>query len=227
MFHQRGLKSLWMRLGLGNTIRYVPIHTLAERHKEICDVLPAIHTLTGCDVTSKFGTKQAALKANPTKYLEQFGKITGDLNTEIIIRQAEQYLVKVLKHGSSCTTVDELLYAIYHQNQTTLISELPPTSFATEEHILRAFYATHLQINCLMNLDVSPELYGYVKDDNLLVPKRLIRLLPDDLIECCNCARCTTKRCICRENSIPCCAFCKCLRNNDAEMCSNPYNSHT
>jgi len=32
-------------------------------------VLPVVHTLTGCDYTGKFCTKHAALKANPEKYI--------------------------------------------------------------------------------------------------------------------------------------------------------------
>jgi len=37
-------------------------------------LLPLVHTLTGCDYTSKVGTKHAALGliANPTEYLKDF-----------------------------------------------------------------------------------------------------------------------------------------------------------
>ena len=36
-------------------------------------MLPALHTLTGCDYTSKVGTKPAAVDAKPGKYLKYFG----------------------------------------------------------------------------------------------------------------------------------------------------------
>ena len=48
------------------TTKYIPIHYLAsDKGTDLCKVLPAVITLTGCDYTSKVGTKQAALKANP------------------------------------------------------------------------------------------------------------------------------------------------------------------
>lgn len=39
------LSELWTRVGVGNTTRYIPLHTLAEITPDICSVLPAIHTL--------------------------------------------------------------------------------------------------------------------------------------------------------------------------------------
>ena len=62
-----------MEAGTANTKRYIPIHKLAPAHgKSLCSVLPAIHHLTGSDYTSKVGTKQGGLQANPTHYLSKF-----------------------------------------------------------------------------------------------------------------------------------------------------------
>ena len=52
-----------MRGGLGNTTRYITIHTIATKiapHLSI--IIPAIHALTGTVATSKFGTKAASVK---------------------------------------------------------------------------------------------------------------------------------------------------------------------
>lgn len=69
IFKTHGMFELWMRAGVGDSIRYIPVHVLAGKQgHELCDVLPAVHALTGCDITSKFGTKLAALKANPVKH---------------------------------------------------------------------------------------------------------------------------------------------------------------
>ena len=54
--------------------------------------------LTGCDTTSRVGTKKAALKANPENFLGQFGMLPTLPQT--IIKKAEEYLVKVLRPGS-------------------------------------------------------------------------------------------------------------------------------
>ena len=49
-YQQKGLKELWARAGVGDTTRYIPLHTLYERlGSELCKVLPALHSLTGCD----------------------------------------------------------------------------------------------------------------------------------------------------------------------------------
>ena len=57
-------------------------------------VLLALHGLTGCDITSKIGTKQAALKADAVVYLQGFGATAPLLPS--LIQQGEQYLVYVV-----------------------------------------------------------------------------------------------------------------------------------
>ena len=82
--------------GRGDTTRYVPLHILYRNYDaQLFSVLPALHALTGCDITSKIGTKKAALVADPIKYLASFGKIAT--LSERDIQLAEEYLVKVLK----------------------------------------------------------------------------------------------------------------------------------
>ena len=54
------------------------MHDLAERiGQSVRDKLPAVHALTGCDTTSKVGTKKATLKAAEcagSELLSGFGK---------------------------------------------------------------------------------------------------------------------------------------------------------
>ena len=45
-------------------------HTSIKNWKRTCYLLPLVHTLTGCDYTSKVGTK--ALNANPSEYFKDF-----------------------------------------------------------------------------------------------------------------------------------------------------------
>ena len=99
VFLQHNLQELWVRAGIGDTTRHVPIHTLYKRLGcSPCAVLPAIHSLTGCDVTSKVGTKKAALEAQPEKLLKDFGK--SPTISLPVVTNAECYLVKVLKSKS-------------------------------------------------------------------------------------------------------------------------------
>lgn len=66
-----------MRAGSKPIKRDVPLHIMAARHgSALCSVLPALYHLTGADYTSKVGTKRNALRADPQKYLLEFGQGT-------------------------------------------------------------------------------------------------------------------------------------------------------
>ena len=188
--------------------------------QSMCDVLPAVHALTGCDITSKFGTKSAALKADPTKLLKGFGQ--GDATiSNVEFRNAEEYLVQVLSRGNhSIETLDDLRYQMYHQRKTVTILDLPPTSHAAKGHILRAFYSAYIQMNCLENVSLDPLQYGFQMQEGTLEPKAFHRPLPDYMVIDCRCVKCAISRCPCREEGLPCCAFCKCQTNE--EPCRNP-----
>ena len=109
---------------------------------------------------------------------------------------------------------------MYHQRKTVTILDLPPTSHAARGHILRAFYATYTQKNCLENASLDPLRYGFQRQEGTLEAKAFHRLLPDHMAIDCRCAKCATSRCPCREEGLPCCAFCKCQTNE--EPCRNP-----
>ena len=96
----------------------------------MCEVLPAIHALSGCDTTSKFGTKAAAIKADPIRYLKDFGQ--AQINVEASVPNAERYLVQVLHRGDhGIETMDCLRHHMFLHRQSTSLIDLPPTSSAT------------------------------------------------------------------------------------------------
>ena len=71
----KGLKELWMCYGTGNNRRMLPVHILFEKHgKDMCKVIVKAHVLTGDDSHSKIGTKHAAIKMDPQKYLRRFAE---------------------------------------------------------------------------------------------------------------------------------------------------------
>ena len=64
-FSSIGLSELWIRFGTSDKTRHIPIHKLGEvLGSNMCSIILKAHILTGCDVTSKIGTKPAALKTN-------------------------------------------------------------------------------------------------------------------------------------------------------------------
>ncbi|MCG8430862.1 MAG: hypothetical protein MJA29_06800 [Candidatus Omnitrophica bacterium] len=88
LFNVNGVCEVWFKGGVASTTRYIPIHVLAKNvGRSMCEILPAIHALSGSDVTSKVGTKSSALKADPEKYLKGFGK--PHTNREMPFRSRE------------------------------------------------------------------------------------------------------------------------------------------
>ena len=143
ILHPEGLNKLWVRAGVGDT-RYI----LAPRiEQEPCCLLPLVHTLTGCDYTSKVGTKYAALNANPSEYLRNFD--SGQSCTDGFVAFCEAYLVQVQKKNTTCTTMDHLRNYIYHHSKGVSLDQLPLISHAIEQHIRRAYYATYQMVTLL------------------------------------------------------------------------------
>ena len=90
----KGLKQLWINYGTGPSRRMLPIHTIFGRiGGEVCSVLVKVHLLSGDDCHSKFGTKHAAVKMEPVKYLKDFAEGTNLSENEI--EKVEEYLVRV------------------------------------------------------------------------------------------------------------------------------------
>ena len=223
--HYQGCNELWIKTGSGDSVRYIPIHTLAvQLGREVCQVLPAVHSLTGCDYTSKFGTKFAALKTHPEMYLKEFGT-KNNFESQVIM--AEEYLTRVLKQATMCKTTDHLRSYMYHHSKRSCFKNLPPTSYATKQHIKRAYFATYHMISVLSKPrwePLDPTLYCYEVADDLLVPTDGKHPIPEEFTVMCSCTKCGTYHCSCRGNNVPCCSFCKCrsgLVVSDTK-CKNP-----
>ena len=191
ILHSEGLHELWIRAGVGNSTRYIPIHILAPRiGKEFCYLLPLVHTLTGSDYTSKVGTKHAALIANPCEYLKDFN--SNRSFTDDFAASCEAYLVQVLKRNTTCITMDQFRVYIYHHSKGITLNQLPPTSYAIQQHIRRAYYATY-QMVTLLHLGstkiIKPTNFGFKQSNELLLPIKGIRQIPKEYSIVCNCKK--------------------------------------
>ncbi|KAG1662218.1 hypothetical protein GQR58_021027 [Nymphon striatum] len=175
VFLQEGLMELWIRAGRGNTSRFLPPpHTLyASLGRDLCTVLPAIHSLTGCDITSKIGTKKAALKANPETHLQGFGTSPPSV---AVIQHAETYLLHVVDNRSKSRSFDQLRTQLFHFSKSASHQNLPPTSQGLKPHIYRAFYNAYITMHVLdrqLNVrteDLNPVDYGFRLEDGQLLP---------------------------------------------------------
>jgi hypothetical protein len=226
-FLQNGLQELWIRAGRGNTTRYVPLHILHARLGPLmCTVLPAVHNLTGCDITSKIGTKKAALKADPVAYLQGFGA-TAPL-TPSVIQYAEQYLVHVVDAGSNSSNFLELRAHQFHFSKSTSHQNLPPTTQGLEPHVYRAFFNAYTTMHCLdrqLNIETAeldPLDYGFaLENGSLLASTAWKSLEPRWSVVCC-CGKCACVTCPCRAALVKCSVFCKCQKTDND--CRNPHN---
>ena len=75
-FINLGIEDLWIKFGIGDKSRHIPVHKLGDiLGTQLCKVILKSHILTGCDVTSKVGTRAAALNSEFEQYLESFSEM--------------------------------------------------------------------------------------------------------------------------------------------------------
>ena len=83
--------------------------------QKLSDVLPAVHSLTGCNTTSKISPKYNAIKTVTQDYyhlLTEFGKSEMDNRSN---SNAEEYLIHCLsKSASNEKRFNDLRYSMYH-----------------------------------------------------------------------------------------------------------------
>lgn len=128
---------------------------------------------------------------------------------------AENYLVRVLQKNSTFHTFNQLRYYHHFHTPTRDLETLPPTFASISLHILRAFFVTYLQVNCLNEniTPLDPRFFGYEVQHDYMVPKKVHILLPpiNEFVPSCHCQACISeKSCICVRAGIGCCEYCSC-----------------
>lgn len=215
----KGLQECWVEYSTGERRRLIPLHNLAEKMGySLCQVLVKAHILTGDDVTSKIGTKLAALHCEPVSYLSSFGEQSHLSDTDIA--QAEEYLVRVWSGARSKPKVkifDELrAEVLLNKSSPTALSNLPPTSSVIRGHITRAFYCTRQVIHPQGSQMDCCE-YGWQSVDGTLKPTKHLKPLPTSMTITCSCSgKCAN--CPCRRNDSKCVAYCHKKHNT---ICQN------
>ena len=97
MYHFRdwklfGLQNVWFH----NLGKVSPVHESVEKLHNIVELLPAMHCLSGCDTTSKMGTKYRAFQiVSKPEYscLKEFGHNNLD---DLMYKTAEHYLIECI-----------------------------------------------------------------------------------------------------------------------------------
>ena len=201
--------QLWILFGSGDKSRSILVHKLSQKLGEkITKSLLQAHILSGCDVTSKFGTKAAAIK-HITEELSEFG--TFDTPSYNSFRQAEKYLRKLLNVKADCETFDDLRYYLY-MNRSKSMSELPPSSASLHGHLLRSFYFVRVNASLLQSPDkkLNPSQFGWQQIDSILVPEKLMIDMPDEYTTTCGFKKLCNVRCKCQKLNVSCTEYCQC-----------------
>ena len=194
VFIQEGLDQLWVKAGLGSSTRFIPLHILHQKlGPNLINVLPALHSLTGSDITSKVGTKKGALKADPTKYLQSFGA-TERLD-DSVAKEAEQYLVKMIDSRCKGKDFNQLRTYLFHHSKSASLQNLPPTSQGLKPHIQRAHFNTYTTMHILDKqlgiapIQLDPLDYGFTLENGSLLPLKTWRLLKYRWNVVCHCVK--------------------------------------
>lgn len=200
-------------------------------HIEMKDFILFAHAFSGCDTTSSFFNKGKKIFFSLTKKLKTIQERALIFNrqdsTHSEVIEAAKSVVCAMyssKHGTTTTNLryDCFMEGVRHGNSELRLANLPPTETALKYHAYRVYY----QVQQWYGNDLNPEIWGWKKTKNMLMPiMTTMKPAPDELIKLifCGCEKTNcTKRCKCKSAGLQCTDFCK---QCNGESCNNPQNS--
>ena len=145
-----------------------------------------MHALTGCDKSSKAGTKSAALKANTFCVSEGFRILDPDVWAQA--KNAKSYLCQVFKKQTAITDINKLRSWLYHHTNHATLHSLPRSKSVPLAHISRTFYISYQMCSILgdVKANLDPTVFLYIMEDDLLLPSNKITQLPENMTAVCN-----------------------------------------
>ncbi|XP_031340958.1 uncharacterized protein LOC116169072 [Photinus pyralis] len=222
-FKKQLIPELWMKVGKGENLRYIPIHDI-NMSENLSNNLPAFHALTGCDTTSQFGGfgKKTCWKV----YLAYSHYLNGvgmdDISEELFIRMYN-FVLKIYSKNPNITSINTLRGVMA---AATPINKLPPTEDALRQHCLRVCFQTKVWLQASVPLPKLPsttEFGWYVSAKRELLPVfTTLPPFPTNLavLTSCGCKKdCASKVCSCKKNKLCCIGSCKCMAQ---KTCKNP-----
>ena len=199
--------------------------------KELCRSLLFLHAITGCDTTSRlYGVgKATVLKKfeNALQFKEQANVFSCHSAVSDVVTAGEKALVSLFG-GKPGLGLNALRYQRYFEKLASKTSHiepqnLPPTAAAARFHSLRVY----LQVKHWQGegAGMSMEDWGWkVTNDQVFPVATNLPPAPESLLQLirCNCSSdCSSMRCICRKNGMPCSAACGQCRGSSCTNSSN------
>ena len=229
-FDSMMLEELWIKFGVGEKMRYLPIHEI------VCSIGPQtsqcmaiFHSFTGCDQVSFFSTigKKTAWKTwrtypPITNALLNIRNMPSEAGVEYHMPTIERFVCLMYHPTSTKMEVNECRRNLFTK-QGRQLEGLPLTKEALKQHTRRAVYqgayVWSQALTALQNLP-NPEVWGWVRENNTLSP--MWSVLPSVAEACRELTKCSCKiekgcsgRCSCKRSHLPCTELCKC--NGDCE----------
>ena len=173
----KSTSEIWMRIGhINSTLdkrRYIPIHSIsAELGKTFCQILPAVHCITGCDsVSSFFGIgKKKVMKVIENKGADYYADIAalgvGDIVASL--KAAEKLVINLYEPKAHGQTNLRNLRLKFVQVKQQSLAKIPPSEPSFLQHVLRAIWQTQVWVSSHIakpNI-VSPIGRGWELDDD-------------------------------------------------------------
>ena len=214
--------ELWVSFGKGQSLRYIPFHTVAERLGNASQGLLFMHAISDCDTASSFssiGKKTAwdvwRAMAHITPLFCKLSEPIPEVSAEDFA-ELERYVVLLYNRSSTISHVNEArkhLFAFCNRQ----ICHIPPTKAALFQHVKRAVYqAGHVWGQALTASPVlpSPSEWGWKEDENGdWIP--LWTTQPDASAVCRELIKCSWRvgcsgRCSCYKAAPKCTELCAC-----------------
>ena len=150
-----------------------------------------MHSLSGCDTTSKVGTKLQAFKAANKPEHEKLANFGTKKLDDDMLMSAEQFLLDSMSRKADRTfeTFDELRYSQYHaKNSTVPLEKLPCTSVSLSKQIRWAYYQCNLWVSAatFASPQLDPTDYYYGLDQKGLLHPMITteQSIPEDFPTC-------------------------------------------
>ena len=196
------------------------MHKAVEKvGQDVCNLLPAMHALTGCDSTSNLNG--IGKKGGFTTLKKHKDDLVGlkNLGTDCTVISDETLTVCFkfigLLYGEATSHLNHLRYKLFTKKHLES-SKRPPTEDSALYHVKRANYQCFIWKHARdrrLSLP-SPDGNGWTKDEmGYLVPKLMEKdPAPESLLELivCRCKKGCNARCFCRRVALSCTAACTC-----------------
>lgn len=187
---------------------------------EVCNTLPSLHALTGCDAVSTFVGKGKKKAFDMVRQNPEVRSRVGVLGEEI--PSQDEHLTRVEKvvcalYGDNDShSINETRFKLFCKKQHLQSHQLPPTNAALMKHLKRANFQAYIWKNALIPriTDQRPDGEGWrIVENRLEIDWTGLPPAPEGVMVsvCCNCkGTCENRRCSCVKNDLPCTDACFC-----------------